>query len=569
MFSPPLRAPPYTVNSILHFPGSAVLSPFRREQLLKRFSALNLPVADISGQYEHYVWLEAPLDATGQQQLERLLDYGTPLEANPESRNTLVLRVFPRFGTVSPWASKATDIAHNCGLSAVRRIERGVRYVITPQRGLLGGKSLDEAQLAELAAELHDRMTETVVDAAFDGQALFTSLPGKPTTTIRVLSAGRQALVEANTALGLALSEDEIDYLTDAFRRLGRNPTDVELMMFAQANSEHCRHKIFNANWVIDGVEQPNTLFGMIRATHAAQPEGTIVAYSDNAAVMAGGPARVFHAGLRSQPGQTGAALYAGHDAVMHTLMKVETHNHPTAIAPFPGAATGAGGEIRDEGATGRGSKPKAGLAGFTVSHLRFPDAAEPWEAQPHGAPDRIATPLDIMIEGPIGAAAFNNEYGRPNLLGYFRTFEQHAGGRRWGYHKPIMIAGGLGSIDARLTHKDPLPPGALLIQLGRPGMRIGMGGGAASSMSVGANTAELDFDSVQRGNPELERRAQEVIDRCWQQGEHNPILAIHDVGAGGLSNAFPELVNDAGRGAIFELQQVHLEESGDRKSVV
>ena len=546
------------MNSILHFPGSAVLSPFRREQLLKRFSALGLPVADISGQYEHYVWLASPLDAAGQSQLERLLDYGTPLEASPENRNSLVLRVFPRFGTVSPWASKATDIAHNCGLATVRRIERGIRYVITPERGLLGSKSLNEAQLQQIAGVLHDRMTETVTDASFDGQALFASLPGKPTTTIGVLAQGRQALVEANVALGLALSEDEIDYLAEAFAGLGRDPTDVELMMFAQANSEHCRHKIFNATWVIDGQAQPDTLFGMIRATHAAQPKGTVVAYSDNAAIMEGGPATLFHAGAADSHGR-----YGHHDAVVHTLMKVETHNHPTAIAPFPGASTGSGGEIRDEGATGRGSKPKAGLAGFTVSNLRFPDAIEPWEDRPHGAPDRIATPLDIMIEGPIGAAAFNNEYGRPNLLGYFRTFEQHADGKRWGYHKPIMIAGGLGSIDARLTHKDPLPPGALLIQLGGPGMRIGMGGGAASSMSVGANTAELDFDSVQRGNPEIQRRAQEVIDRCWQQGEQNPIIAIHDVGAGGLSNAFPELVNDAGRGAIFELQQVHLEESG------
>ncbi|NYT24288.1 phosphoribosylformylglycinamidine synthase [Alcaligenaceae bacterium] len=546
------------MNSILHFPGSSVLSPFRREQLLKRFSALGLPIADITGQYEHYVWLESPLDDTGRQQLERLLDYGTPLEGRQESRGSLVLRVFPRLGTVSPWASKATDIAHNCGLAGVRRIERGIRYTISPARGLLGSKSLDEAQLAQAAGVLHDRMTETVVDSTFDGTALFASLPGKPTTTVDVIGAGTQALNEANTALGLALSEDEIDYLADAFTNLGRNPTDVELMMFAQANSEHCRHKIFNASWVIDGQPQDETLFGMIRATHAAQPRGTVVAYSDNAAVMEGGPATLFHAGASDSRGR-----YGRHAAVVHTLMKVETHNHPTAIAPFPGASTGSGGEIRDEGATGRGSKPKAGLAGFTVSNLRFPDAIEPWEDRPHGAPDRIASPLDIMIEGPIGAAAFNNEFGRPNLLGYFRTFEQHAGERRWGYHKPIMIAGGLGSIDSRLTHKNPLPPGALLIQLGGPGMRIGMGGGAASSMSVGANTAELDFDSVQRGNPELERRAQEVIDRCWQQGDDNPILAIHDVGAGGLSNAFPELVNDAGRGAIFELQQVHLEESG------
>ncbi|WP_237173142.1 phosphoribosylformylglycinamidine synthase [Paracandidimonas lactea] len=547
------------MNSIQHFPGSSVLSSFRRERLLQRFAQQGLPVGDIDARYEHFVWIEGTLDDTGKQRLAQLLDYGTaPEQAAKEGRNTLVLRVVPRLGTVSPWASKATDIAHNCGLSAVRRIERGIRYFITPSRGLLGARSLDEAQLSAIAACLHDRMTETVVDAAFDGAALFASLPGKPIQTIDVMGQGKGALEHANRELGLALSADEVDYLDEAFRQLGRNPTDVELMMFAQANSEHCRHKIFNASWVIDGQAQPNTLFGMIRATHAAQPEGTVVAYSDNAAIMRGADVSVFHAG---EPG--GEPVYRHYPATMHTLMKVETHNHPTAIAPFPGAATGAGGEIRDEGATGRGSKPKAGLTGFTVSNLRFKDALEPWETDHYGAPDRIATPLDIMIEGPIGGAAFNNEFGRPNLLGYFRVFEQASAGTQWGYHKPIMIAGGLGAIDARLTHKDPLPPGALLIQLGGPGMRIGMGGGAASSMSAGANTAELDFDSVQRGNPEIERRAQEVIDRCWQQADNNPILAIHDVGAGGLSNAFPELVNDAGRGAIFELERVHLEESG------
>lgn len=438
----------------------------------------------------------------------------------------------------------------------MHRIERGVRYFITPERGLLGSKSFDADMLARAADCLHDRMTETVVQGDFDGQALFTPLAGKPMRTVAVKAAGRAALEAANTSLGLALSDDEIDYLAKAFGDLDRDPTDVELMMFAQANSEHCRHKIFNAEWVIDGQAQPNTLFGMIRATHKAQPEGTVVAYSDNAAIMEGGPAQRFQAGVPGVAGQGAeAARYVRRDTVVHTLMKVETHNHPTAIAPFPGAATGAGGEIRDEGATGRGSKPKAGLTGFTVSHLRFDDALQPWEADHHGLPDRIASPLSIMIDGPIGGAAFNNEFGRPNLLGYFRSFEQTAGGTRWGYHKPIMIAGGLGSIDAGLTHKDPLPPGALLVQLGGPGFRIGMGGGAASSMSVGSNSAELDFDSVQRGNPELERRAQEVIDRCWQQGEANPILAIHDVGAGGLSNAFPELVNDAGRGAIFRPQ--------------
>ncbi|WP_397473075.1 phosphoribosylformylglycinamidine synthase [Pusillimonas sp.] len=550
------------MTSIQHFPGSLVLSPFRRERLLKRFAELDLPVADIQGRYEHFAWVESALEAAEQDTLATLLDYGVPVSPQKEDRHALTLRVIPRLGTVSPWASKATDIAHNCGLTKVRRIERGIRYTVKPKRSLLGSQSLDAAQLEQIAACLHDRMTETVVDESFDGAALFASLPGKAMQTIDVMGQGLQALEEANRSLGLALSDDEVEYLDASFRQLQRNPTDVELMMFAQANSEHCRHKIFNADWIIDGAVQPNTLFGMIRATHAAQPEGTIVAYSDNAAVMAGGPARVFHAGAASK-GDQDAAVYAGHDVVMHTLMKVETHNHPTAIAPFPGAATGAGGEIRDEGATGRGSKPKAGLTGFTVSNLRFADAIEPWEADSHGLPDRIASPLDIMIEGPIGGAAFNNEFGRPNLLGYFRSYEQTAAGSRWGYHKPIMIAGGLGAIDQRLTHKDPIPPGALLVQLGGPGMRIGMGGGAASSMSVGANSAELDFDSVQRGNPEIERRAQEVIDRCWQQGEGNPIVAIHDVGAGGLSNAFPELVNDAGRGAIFELTQVHLEESG------
>lgn len=551
------------MSLVQHLPGSSVLSQFRRERLLAQLKKAGLPVADVSARYEHFVQTDQALSASEQSQLVQLLDYGTPVTAAPSSKS-LELLVIPRLGTISPWASKASDIARNCGLSGVRRIERGVRYVITPERGLLGSKTLDGDMLARAADCLHDRMTETVVQGDFDGQALFTPLSGKPMRTVAVKAEGRAALEEANVSLGLALSEDEIDYLTQSFGDLGRDPTDVELMMFAQANSEHCRHKIFNADWVIDGQTQPNTLFGMIRATHKAQPKGTVVAYSDNAAIMEGGPAQRFQAGVPGQ-GDAGAqtAAYARRDAIVHTLMKVETHNHPTAIAPFPGAATGAGGEIRDEGATGRGSKPKAGLTGFTVSHLRFDDALQPWEADHHGLPDRIASPLSIMIDGPIGGAAFNNEFGRPNLLGYFRSFEQTAGDTRWGYHKPIMIAGGLGSIDGGQTHKDPLPPGALLVQLGGPGFRIGMGGGAASSMSVGSNSAELDFDSVQRGNPELERRVQEVIDRCWQQGEANPILAIHDVGAGGLSNAFPELVNDAGRGAIFDLKRVPLEESG------
>ena len=548
------------MSHILHIPGSSVLSSFRQERLISTLRALGLPIAGVSARYEHFVWCDETPDAQTQVRLGQLLDYGVSHQDSADSAETIVLRVIPRLGTISSWASKATDIAHNCGLNTVRRIERGIEYRLTPERGWLKSKRLDADMLAQAASCLHDRMTETVVDSSFDPELLFRSLPGKPMQTVAVTTLGKAALTEANTTLGLALSEDEIDYLTQAFTELGRDPTDVELMMFAQANSEHCRHKIFNAQWVIDGQNESKTLFGMIRETHAAQPLGTVVAYSDNAAIMQGAEAQRFQA----SPGSEGqAAIYGTECKLVHTVMKVETHNHPTAIAPFEGASTGAGGEIRDEGATGRGSKPKAGLAGFTVSHLRFDDAPRSWESDHHGAPDRIATPLSIMIEGPLGAAAFNNEFGRPNLLGYFRSFEQSAGQTRWGYHKPIMIAGGLGSIDDECTKKDRIEPGALLIQLGGPGLRIGMGGSAASSMAVGTNTAALDFDSVQRGNPEIERRCQEVIDRCWQQGSNNPIVAIHDVGAGGLSNAFPELVNDAGRGATFDLTRVHLEESG------
>ena len=547
------------MSDILQIPGSSVLSPFRHERLLSKLKELGLPIAEITARFEHYVWCDRALPKDEHAKLAQLLDYGQAAVTNG-SAEALVLTVIPRLGTVSSWASKATDIAHNCGLNNVRRIERGVRYSLIPERGWLKTKSFDAAMLARAADCLHDRMTETVVEQRFDPTALFDSLPGKEIRTVPVTAAGREALAEANSALGLALSDDEINYLTQSFTELGRDPTDVELMMFAQANSEHCRHKIFNAQWVIDGKPSDKTLFGMIRETHAAQPLGTVVAYSDNAAIMAGGLAQRFEARL---PAAGIAPTYASRTHLVHTVMKVETHNHPTAIAPFEGASTGSGGEIRDEGATGRGSKPKAGLAGFTVSHLRLADAARVWESDHHGAPDRIASPLSIMIDGPLGAAAFNNEFGRPNLLGYFRSFEQTAGLTRWGYHKPIMIAGGLGSIDEGCTKKNVIEPGSLLIQLGGPGLRIGMGGSAASSMAVGTNTAALDFDSVQRGNPEIERRCQEVIDRCWQQGANNPIVAIHDVGAGGLSNAFPELVNDAGRGATFDLKRVPLEESG------
>ncbi|MFM7703768.1 MAG: phosphoribosylformylglycinamidine synthase, partial [Rubrivivax sp.] len=466
--------------------------------------------------------------------------------------------VMPRPGTVSPWSSKATDIARNCALP-VRRVERVTEYRLEGRSGwLAGARRLSDATLARLAGLLHDRMTEAVAFEREGARALFTQRQGAPAARVALLARGRVALEEANALQGLALSADEIDYLAEAFAGLRRDPTDVELMMFAQANSEHCRHKIFNARFTIDGVEQPRSMFQMIRHTEAVSPQRTVVAYSDNAAVMAGGPVELWR-----PEGYTNAPRYAARAATAHVLMKVETHNHPTAISPHPGAATGAGGEIRDEGATGRGARPKAGLTGFSVSHLHLPGAAEPWEAGAAGRPGHIASALQIMTEGPLGGAAFNNEFGRPNLAGYFRSYEQVVAGVRRGYHKPIMMAGGLGAIVDGQTHKVAFPAGTLLVQLGGPGMRIGLGGGAASSMAAGVNAAELDFDSVQRGNPEIQRRAQEVINHCWSLGAANPVLAIHDVGAGGLSNAFPELVDGAARGAVFDLRQVPLQESG------
>jgi phosphoribosylformylglycinamidine synthase len=435
-------------------------------------------------------------------------------------------------------------------------VERGIEYQLSTRKALLGRKTLDTATLAACAAVLHDRMTETVFASRYEGERLFTQLAAQPLVHVDLLGLGRKAIEHANAEQGLALSDDEIDYLVESFTQLGRNPTDVELMMFAQANSEHCRHKIFNAEFKIDGVPQERSMFEMIKNTHERSPQGTVVAYSDNAAIMRG-----YQAENYAQRPDNG--IYKKEYQTSHVLMKVETHNHPTAISPFPGASTGAGGEIRDEGATGRGSRPKAGLTGFSVSHLHLPGMAEPWEQGAAGKPTHMASALQIMIEGPLGGAAFNNEFGRPNLCGYFRSYEQHTAGSRWGYHKPIMIAGGMGTIADELTHKVQYPAGTLLVQLGGPGMRIGMGGGAASSLAGGANSAQLDFDSVQRGNPEIERRAQEVITACAAMREHNPILAIHDVGAGGLSNAFPELVNDAGRGAHFKLDAVPLEESG------
>jgi phosphoribosylformylglycinamidine synthase len=527
---------------ITEFEGGQALSDFRIQQLLPRLQAVHPRIAGLSARYVHLVASDHAPSGAERERLAALLTYGEPATGGGEGP---LLVVTPRLGTVSPWASKATDIAHNCGL-AVKRIERVVEYRVLLQSGWLAKAALDADQLQAVAALLHDRMTESVVVQRSEAARLFTELQPQPMEHVNVLAGGRGALEEANRRFGLALADDEIDYLVQAFTGLGRNPTDVELMMFAQANSEHCRHKIFNASFSIDGVAQDKSMFGMIRNTHQAHPEHTVIAYADNAAVMEG------HDVERFLPADGG--VYRKADATHHVLMKVETHNHPTAISPFPGASTGAGGEIRDEGATGRGARPKAGLTGFTVSSL--------WNGR-FGKPEHIASPLQIMTEGPLGGAAFNNEFGRPNLLGYFREYEQEVAGVARGYHKPIMIAGGLGSIDARLTHKIPFPPGTLLVQLGGPGMRIGMGGGAASSMATGSNTAELDFDSVQRGNPEIERRAQEVINQCWALGEKNPVLAIHDVGAGGLSNAFPEITNDAGRGARFDLRKVPLEESG------
>ena len=542
---------------LLHFEGGNALSAFRAQGLLVRLTVACPRVVGVAARHVHWVWSDAALGRADADKLAALLTYGDP---PPAAADGALVLVMPRLGTVSPWASKATDIAHNCGL-AIHRVERVTEYRLQVKSGLLGSKPLPADELQAAAALLHDRMTESVAfgpDAHDAARHLFDERDAEPMVHVDVLGAGRGALDQANVEFGLALSGDEIDYLAAAFRRLERNPTDVELMMFAQANSEHCRHKIFNAEFVIDGERQPLSMFGMIRHTEKTSPQHTVIAYNDNAAVMEGGPVE------RWLPqGFTNAPQYGPREGTAHVLMKVETHNHPTAIAPHAGASTGAGGEIRDEGATGRGARPKAGLTGFSVSNLHLPGTDEPWEREPVGKPEHIASALQIMTEGPLGGAAFNNEFGRPNLGGYFRVFEADVAGVRRGYHKPIMIAGGLGSIDAGQTAKIQFPAGTLLIQLGGPGMRIGMGGGAASSMAAGSNTAALDFDSVQRANPEIQRRAQEVINHCWALGATNPILAIHDVGAGGISNAFPELVDGAGRGARFDLSKVPLEESG------
>ena len=564
------------MSQLIRLRGRSALSNFRLQKLLQTAS-LAIPALRIYGEYWHFVKTGRALSDAEFKRLERVLTYG-PISAQHAASGQLLL-VVPRIGTISPWSSKATDIARHCGLAMVERIERGVAYWAERPGGNLSGG--DKAALAPL---IHDRMTESVLESFDDVERLFHHFEPRPLATVDVLGGGITALERANREMGLALSGDEIAYLAENFTRIGRNPTDVELMMFAQANSEHCRHKIFNAEWVIDGRPQTQSLFGMIRTTHEKHPQGTVVAYSDNSSVIEGAGVARFY------PGHDG--VYRFGEELAHILMKVETHNHPTGISPFPGAATGAGGEIRDEGSTGRGAKPKAGLTGFTVSNLNIPGFVQPWELyqdeaddkdssvlspqssvlnpqssiltpKVYGRPRRIASPLQIMIEGPIGGAAFNNEFGRPNLAGYFRTFEQKVAGEMRGYHKPIMIAGGVGNIAARHARKHEPPVGALLIQLGGPGMLIGLGGGAASSMGTGANQEDLDFDSVQRGNAEIQRRAQEVIDCCWALGAENPILSIHDVGAGGLSNALPELVHAAKRGGRFDLRKIPNEEPG------
>jgi len=525
--------------------GAAALSDFRLAKRLASIRAL-VPVASgIDARFVHFVDVERELTGEESTVLASLLRYGPRDRAGESTGHELY--VVPRFGTVSPWSSKATDIAHVCGLGAVRRIERGVRYRLQVAHPLTD----NESSLASTV--LHDRMTESVIARVADAAALFEHAPPGRVSSVPLLARGRIALEEANAALGLALSDDEIEYLQSSFTALRRDPTDVELMMFAQANSEHCRHKIFNADWIVDGVRSEKSPFGMIRNTYRHAPAGILSAYRDNASVIEGWP------GTRWHP-TPGGGEYVASDEPIDILMKVETHNHPTAISPFPGAATGSGGEIRDEGATGRGAKPKAGLVGYTVSNLRIPGAEQPWETS-FGRPNRISSALEIMLDGPIGAASFNNEFGRPNILGYFRTFEQQVAmdGRSplRGYHKPIMIAGGLGNIRREHVEKLPIAPGAKIIVLGGPALLIGLGGGAASSVGAGASSAELDFASVQRGNPEMQRRAQEVIDACWGLGADNPILLIHDVGAGGLSNAVPESIAQGACGGRVNLRKV------------
>ncbi|GAA4356977.1 phosphoribosylformylglycinamidine synthase [Kangiella marina] len=550
---PPLTQFREAEKFMLILRGNPAYSQFQKQRLLEEASAIEPRIAEVYGEFVHYVHASAELTEDELQVLDRLLEYGPDRAASEHSGHRMI--VVPRPGTISPWSSKATNIAQNCGLDKVIRIERGVAvYFNNPE-----GEPLN-AELAEkLKPLVHDRMTQVVLSQHQEAEQLFVQESPKPYSTVDILKGGREALEIANVEIGLALAEDEIDYLVDSFTQLGRNPVDVELMMFAQANSEHCRHKIFNASWTIDGIEKDLSLFKMIKNTYANNSEGVLSAYKDNAAVFEGFSAHRFFSNAETNE-------YEYHLEPVHVLCKVETHNHPTCISPYPGASTGSGGEIRDEGATGIGGKPKVGLTGFTVSNLRVPGYEQPWETD-FGKPERIVTALDIMLEGPIGGASFNNEFGRPAVNGYFRTFEEEFtfeyGTEVRGYHKPIMIAGGMGNIREQHVEKKEIKPGYKVIVLGGPAMLIGLGGGAASSMTSGSSQEDLDFASVQRDNPEMERRCQEVIDRCWSMGERNPIEFIHDVGAGGLSNAIPELVHDGERGGKFELRRVPNAEKG------
>lgn len=516
--------------------GISALGAFRQEALNKKLSQAQSGLALLSAEFIHFADLNSALSDEQAQHLDHLLNYTNALNATSDAQSIIVI---PRLGTISPWSSKATDIAHLCDINQINRVERGIIYHLNHKI------SNTEAVLNCLM----DKMTESLLDSIENAHTIFDNFEPQPFSSIDILSQGKTSLETANTELGLALSAGEIDYLVDSFTKLERNPTDIELMMFAQANSEHCRHKIFNADWKIDDTEQAKSLFAMIRNTYHKHPEGLLSVYSDNSAVMAGYEGERFYADENGK--------YVSSKEHRAILMKVETHNHPTAIAPHPGAATGSGGEIRDEGATGQGSKPKVGLCGFSVSNLKINNATQPWEKD-HGKPSQIVSALDIMLEGPIGAAAFNNEFGRPNTLGYFRSYEQQMpDGDVRGYHKPIMLAGGLGHIQEQHIQKGEIPVGSKIIVLGGPAMLIGLGGGAASSIKSGEQSEDLDFASVQRANPEMERRAQEAIDRCANLGDGNPIISIHDIGAGGLSNGLPELVNDSGRGGRFELRNI------------
>lgn len=537
---------------MLRLRGSQAYSNFRIKKLLASVQAVLPTVQSIDTEFQHLVKLESDVQTLNDNEmakLERLLTYGpTMQEVEHQGQRLFVL---PRFGTISPWSTKASDIVTHCGLNKVARVERGIGFYVN------ANDELDTQAMLAIAALIHDPMTESVVDDISEAQGLFREELPQPLFEVPLMVEGKSALESANIELGLALSEDEIDYLIAEYKTLEKNPTDVELMMFAQVNSEHCRHKIFNADWIVDGESKEHSLFRMIRETHIQNSKGTLVAYSDNSSVLAGSKGERFFPNPESNE-------YQGHSENIHILCKVETHNHPTAISPFSGAATGSGGEIRDEGATGRGSKPKAGLSGYSVSNLRLPGAPQPWEGA-EAKPARIASPLQIMLEGPIGGASFNNEFGRPNIAGYFRTYEQSIANENdvRGYHKPIMLAGGLGNIREQHVEKNIIPDGSYIVVLGGPAMLIGLGGGAASSVASGQSSEQLDFASVQRGNPEMERRCQEVIDSCWALDEQNPIISIHDIGAGGLCNALPELVGDAGRGGKFSLREVLNDELG------